>query len=139
MTPTQHIKAAATYFALVFGAGFMLGTLRVLLLVPRLGERTAELLELPLMILVSAFAATFIVHRFALPRHWVDRAIVGVIALVLLLGAELVLAVLIQDRSLAEYIAARDPVSGLAYLLALLFYAAMPCTLLYSKRAARRR
>lgn len=39
------LKAAATYFGWVFGAGFLLGTIRVLWVVPRFGTRTAELLE----------------------------------------------------------------------------------------------
>jgi hypothetical protein len=130
MTPLRHLQAAAVYFALVFGAGFVLGTIRVLLLVPRLGERTAELMEMPLMVLVSTLAAAFVVRRFALPRRRAARALVGGIALVFLLGAELMLAVGLQDRSLAQYIASRDPVSGTAYLMALLLYAAMPCILM---------
>jgi hypothetical protein len=48
----QSIKAGLAYFALVFGAGFVLGVLRVSFLVPRFGERIAELGEMPLMLAV---------------------------------------------------------------------------------------
>jgi hypothetical protein len=41
---THWVKAACLYFGLVFAAGFALGVIRVLLLVPRLGVRTAELI-----------------------------------------------------------------------------------------------
>jgi hypothetical protein len=44
------LKAGAAYFALVFGTGFALGTIRTLWIVPRLGIRTAELLEAPFML-----------------------------------------------------------------------------------------
>jgi hypothetical protein len=37
----EILKAGTLYFALVFGAGFLLGAIRVPLLVPRFGERTA--------------------------------------------------------------------------------------------------
>ena len=58
----RPIKAGLAYFALVFGAGFMLGVLRGEFLVPRFGERMAELGEMPLMlavILVSARTSGF--------------------------------------------------------------------------------
>lgn len=50
-------KPAVAYFLLVFGAGFVLGTVRVLLILPLVGERAAELLEMPLMLTVIVFAA----------------------------------------------------------------------------------
>jgi hypothetical protein len=53
----QILKSGALYFALVFGTGFVLGTIRVLLVVPRIGTRTAELIETPVMILVSFIVA----------------------------------------------------------------------------------
>lgn len=47
----QMLKAGAVYFALVFGAGFVLGTIRTIWAVPRVprvGTRTAELMEMPI-------------------------------------------------------------------------------------------
>lgn len=45
--------AGLAYFTLVFAAGFALGTARVLVLLPGVGETTAVLLELPLILTVS--------------------------------------------------------------------------------------
>jgi hypothetical protein len=36
----QILRAGVFYFALVFGAGFVLGTIRTLWVVPRVGTRT---------------------------------------------------------------------------------------------------
>ena len=52
----QTIKAGVLYFCGVFGMGFVLGPIRILWAVPRFGERTAELLEAPLMLLVIVLA-----------------------------------------------------------------------------------
>ena len=56
----QILKAGVLYFALVFGAGFVLGTIRVLWLVPSLGARTAELIETPIMLVVTILAARWV-------------------------------------------------------------------------------
>jgi hypothetical protein len=117
---------AASYFALVFGVGFVLGTLRVLLLVPALGERRAELLELPFMVLASFLAARWVLRRFNVPRRPGPRLAVGTCALGMLLAAELLLARLVSGESLADYVANRDPVSGAVYLLTLLLFALLP-------------
>ena len=134
----QALKAGAAYFGLVFTAGFVLGTIRVPLVVPRLGERTAELLEMPLMLVVVILAARFVVRRFALARSTRVRLRAGGIALVLLLAAELLLAAALQGRSVGEYIASRDPVSGSVYLLMLLLYALMPAIRLRYERSRPR-
>ena len=123
---TPAIKAGLAYFALVFGAGFVLGALRVSLLVPRFGERISELAEMPLMFAVVVFAARFVMRRFAVPPSISARLGTGLLALALLLAAELLLAVVLQERSLADYLASRDPVSGSVYLAMLGLFALMP-------------
>jgi hypothetical protein len=126
LNATQVIKAGLSYFALVFGAGFILGSVRVPFLVPRLGERIAELIETPFMFVVVLLSARFIARHFALPVAASARLTVGFLALGLLLAAEFLLAAAIQDRSLGEYIASRDPVSGTVYLEMLILFALMP-------------
>ena len=80
------LKAGVLYFAVVAGAGLLLGTVRVLWLAPRVGVRTAELLESPIMIAISYFAARWIVRRFAVPSDTSKRLGTGAIALALMLA-----------------------------------------------------
>ena len=122
----RTVKAGLAYFAVVFGAGFLLGVLRVLFLVPRLGARYAELAEMPVMFLVIVISARGITRRFAIPPSASARLGMGGLALGLLLACELALAVVLQDRSLADYVASRDPVSGTVYLVMLMLFALMP-------------
>lgn len=61
--PLIILKAAVVYFALVFGAGFVLGPIRILFLVPRFGVRLAELMEFPVMLVVIVLAARWLVRR----------------------------------------------------------------------------
>ena len=56
------IRAGLMYFAPVLGTGFVLGVLRVPFLVPRIGERWAELAEMPIMAVVIFFAAGYILR-----------------------------------------------------------------------------
>jgi hypothetical protein len=123
------IKAGLCYFALVFGTGFLLGSVRVPFLVPRLGVRAAELIEMPLMLVAVVLAARYVANRFALAPSCRTRLGTGFLALALLIAAELLLTVVIQDQALGQYIASRDPVSGGVYLAMLLLFALMPLIL----------
>jgi hypothetical protein len=118
--------SSAVYFAIVFGAGFVLGTVRVMWLVPTVGVRVAELTELPLMLAVVLFAARWVNSRFLAERGQPSRLIVGVTALVLLLIAELILAVMFLDLTPEAAFSGRDPVSGTGYYLSLFVFALMP-------------
>jgi hypothetical protein len=134
----RTLRASLTYFALVFGTGFLLGAVRVPLLVPRLGERTAELLEMPVMLAVIVLAARFVVRRFALRGAQGAALVAGFAAVILLLGAEVLLTLTLTDRSLVEYVAGRDPVSGSVYLGCLVLMTLLPWLLARSRGASPR-
>lgn len=137
-TMTMKLLAAALrYFACVFGAGFVLGTLRVPWLVPRLGVRTAELLEMPVMGGVIFFAARGLVRGPLAGSDRQARLAVGLFALGLLLAAELVLGFMLQGLGPRELIAARDPVSGSVYALMLMVYAVLPAWLPTPRSSSR--
>ena len=126
----MHIlKAGAVYFALVFGTGFVLGTIRTLWAVPRLGVRTAELLEAPFMLVAIVLAAGWIGRLLGPADGSLTRRCVGVLALVLLLAAEALLGVALQGRSLIEVFTKHDPVSGTVYYALVGVFAAMPWVL----------
>jgi hypothetical protein len=123
---SRIIPAALAYFALVMGAGFAMGAIRVPFLVPRLGERWAELAEMPVMALVIFLAAGYILRRFPAIRSAGASLGAGFLALALSVTAELGLALALQSQSLAEFISNRDKVSGSVYLMLLLVFALMP-------------
>lgn len=58
LTKMNALKAVTVYFARVFATGFVLGSIRVPFLVPRLGVRYAELIEMPIMSRSAFFFAT---------------------------------------------------------------------------------
>ena len=134
-TPVKHRLpvAALHYFGCVFGAGVVLGAIRVPLLVPRLGVRSAELVEMPLMFVVIVLAARWVVRRHALAPAWPERLGVGLLALALLLCAEFGLVLQLQGGTIAGYLSSRDPVSGAVYAAMLVVFAAMP--LILARRA----
>lgn len=122
----QILKAGLCYFALVFGAGFVLGTIRVLLIVPRFGMRTAELMETPLMFGATLLAARWVVRRFSLPPRPATRLGVGFVALGLLLLLEFTVVLWLQGFTIGEYFESRDAVAGTVYIVMLGVFAIMP-------------
>lgn len=122
----RTLKAGVVYFAVVFGAGFVLGIPRVLWVAPKLGTRAAELIESPIMLAVVILAARWVVRRFALPLTVAARLGPGLVALALLVAAEFTVVLKVRRLTLAQYFAGRDPAAGTAYILMLIIFAAMP-------------
>jgi len=120
------ICAGLMYFALVLGTGIVLGAFRIPLLVPRIGERWAELAEMPIMAAAIYFSAGYVLRRFPESNVSGQSLVVGLFALTLAVCAELGLAVVLQSRTLSEYLGSRDKVSGSVYFVMLVAFALMP-------------
>ena len=122
----QILKAGVLYFALVFGTGFVLGTIRTLWVVPRVGTRKAELMETPVMLVVTILVARCIVLRLSVPAVASARLGMGGIALILLLVADFGFMLRLRGLTIREYLASRDPVAGTVYYVMLAVFAVMP-------------
>ncbi|MGD9969433.1 MAG: hypothetical protein AB7S65_03190 [Sulfuricurvum sp.] len=134
MSPLFRI--AFFYFAIVFGSGFILGVFRVLYLIPHIGIRYGELLEMPLMYAVIRLSAGWILRRYGssllIPRFslWV-----GIIAFILLVICEATGAFL-QGYTLSTYLYSRDPISFSVYVLLLFVYMMMPYILFKREKSS---
>jgi hypothetical protein len=126
MSVQQNLKAGIAYFALVFGTGFALGTVRTLWIVPRIGVRNAELLESPLMLVAIVFAAGWTGRLIGNSGGSTSRLVVGVLALAMLLAAEVAMGMTLQGLSFVEVFTKHDPVSGTVYYALLGVFASMP-------------
>ena len=122
----ETLKAGVPYFALVFDAGFVLGTIRTLWVVQRLGVRTAERAEALIMVGISILAARWAVRLFGIPSPWPRRLAVGCIALGLMLLAEFAFILRIRGLAIRGYFETRDLISGAICFAALGAFAVIP-------------
>ena len=124
MRSMPTLKAALLYFLTVFGAGFLLGPIRIFLLVPKIGIRAAELIEMPIMLTAIYFAARHTNEKFPLSPN--SRLAAGLIALTLMLSAELAVATAFRGLTIRDALLNRDPISGTAYYASLILFPLLP-------------
>jgi hypothetical protein len=122
----RAVWAGLAYFAVVFAAGFGLGTLRVLILAPRLGESVSVLLELPIILAVSWAACRWLLTRFSVSSTLSARLVMGAVALVVLLTAEIGVSVLGFGRSLSAHLDQYRQLPAIIGLAGQVAFAAFP-------------
>ena len=124
--PSRPVLAAAVaYFAVAFGAGFVLGALREIVVAPRLGGLAAVALEVPIMLAIARIAAGALVRRFAVPAGIAPRLAMGGIAFVLLQIAEILLAASFGATP-ADYASGFLTAKGALGLAAQIVFAVLP-------------
>jgi hypothetical protein len=95
-------KAGALYAIIVFVIGFILGTIRVLLVAPRLGETTAVILEAPMMLAASWFVCRWCGDRLDVRRTVPARSLMGFVAFLVLMSAEIGLGAVTRSIALGS-------------------------------------
>jgi hypothetical protein len=118
-------KAGSAYFALIFSLGFVLGTVRVLAVIPRIGEFAATLLELPLILTASWFVSGWLISKMRIAPDTASRLLMGAAAFGLTMIAEPLLG-LSFGRSLPEQWAALLRPAGFAGLAGQALFGLMP-------------
>jgi hypothetical protein len=119
-------RAGALYALTAFLIGFILGTIRVLLIVPRIGETAAVLLETPLILAASWFICRWCVKRLGVPRKVGLRSLMGVVTFAVLMAAEFALGRLVFGRPVGEQLTAYGSPPGAIGLAAQIVVATFP-------------
>ena len=120
------LKAGAVYFLVMFGIGWILGPIRELWAVPRFGRLTGVLLEAVIMLIAMAVSVRWVIRRFRVKPTFGLTISMGVVALAILVPAELAGVVWVRGLSLREYLVSFMTIPGLVSLLMFLLFAAMP-------------
>jgi hypothetical protein len=130
------LKAGAVYFLFMFGVGWILGPIRELGVVPRFGRLTGVLLEAVIMLIALVVSARWVIGRFHVKPTFGSTISMGLVALAILVPAEIAGVLWVRRLSLPEYMASFETIPGLVSLLMFALFAAMPTLV---TRAGRRR
>jgi hypothetical protein len=131
MWPTT--QAGCVYFLVVFAAGFLMGSLRVLLIEPAVGETVAVLLEIPVMLTIAWFASRRTVAWFSVPARLRPRLAMGGLAFALLMLAEIGVSTLAFQRTPIEHFQAYLAAPALVGLAGQIVFALFPAAQLLKR------
>ncbi len=122
----QRISTAFKYALLMFVIGFVLGSIRQLLVIPHTGLVMALKIETPIMVISSALAAAFLMRRHGPQENHSGRLLIGFFALIFLLIAENLLALRAYGSSAFSYWGGLAPEAQILNFAGLLAFAVMP-------------
>ena len=129
----SSLRAGFVYFAIVFAIGFILGTIRVLLVAPTIGELAAVLIELPLMLIASWIVCSALISRYRVAPAFLDRFTMGASAFVLLMAAELALSIYLFGSPVESTVAGYLTAQGMAGLGGQVLFALFPLLQLHGR------
>ncbi len=120
------IAAIALYFGIVFGAGFLLGPIRVFWLEPSVGPLPAVLVEMPVLLVAMVVAARWSPRKAGMSTSMRALALMGLGALTLVLAADFSVGRWLRGLSPEEQLRHFSTPEGIVYAASLVLFAAMP-------------
>lgn len=118
-------RAGWVYFGMVYALGFLLGAMRETWLAPRFGGFWPRMMEMPLMLAASWFAAWWVVNRYGLDAAR-ERLVMGLSAFALLMAGEALVGVLAMGRTFGQHLASYATAQGAIGLVAQCAFALFP-------------
>jgi hypothetical protein len=130
----QALNAGLVYGALIFALGFVLGTVREMLLAPMFGRDAIVLFEGPLILLAAWFLAWWLVRGHNVPALAGLRLLMGTVAFVFLMAGEAAVALFGYGRTVAMHLAAYTTAQGVLELMPQIAFALFPLLHLFRER-----
>lgn len=124
MSCRAALRLGTLYFLIVLAIGFVLGTMRTLWVAPSIGEAGAVLAELPVILAAAWFVCGSLLRRTPLQAS--AAAVMGALALTLLLLAEAAPSVAAFGRSPLEHLALYAEPAHILGLIGQVLFGAFP-------------
>ena len=107
---------------IVFGAGFLLGSIRVRWVEPKVGQAVAVLCESPLLLAVMVFAARWVPNVVRMEKSLAALAMMGVVALAFQQAADFFVGTRLRGITAAEQVAYFATTAGFIYAVLLIVF-----------------
>jgi uncharacterized membrane protein len=129
------VRLAFLYCLFTFLTGCIFGFIRLGYVVPVYHVRasTAELFEMPIMVLVTVFWAWFTIRKFEIPKVAWMRLAVGLVGLLFMLVTEFVGRVILYEEGWTKGILEEDLIASEAFGGTLLVFGLMPWLLMVAQ------
>lgn len=122
----RALTSASAYVLTLFALGFVLGTIRVLFVVPHIGELAATIAEVPVMLTAAYFTCRWAIRQWQVPSTIAIRLAMVLWFLALLFVFETLLGATLFGRSVAEQWTALGSPAGLVGISAQIIAALLP-------------
>ena len=126
------VSISIKYSVLTFLIGFILGTIRVLFLIPRLGETLSVAIELPIILTFSWMVFRHLTKNTINTIKLIELMSIGSISLLLLFAFEILLTILVFQGSLNDFFNKLLTLHGIIGLLGQIAFSLIP-TLIFIK------
>jgi hypothetical protein len=123
---TRAIQAGVASFILLFGLGFLLGSLRLLLVQHGFGRTMLVLIELPILLAYAWWVTGWAARRFAVSTAHAVRLVMGGVMFGLLRLSEMLLGAMLMGLSTTAQLAAMATPMGAVELAAQIACAFFP-------------
>ena len=122
----SSLIAGMIYFLVIFTCAFILGVVRTIVLIPRIGSLGAVMVEIPIVLTISWFFCRMLIRRIKIAGEIKYFVIIGVSAFIWLMLTEYFFSVKVFNRPPDLFFGEMMTLHGFLGLLAQVVFGAIP-------------